>query len=163
MFFKYVVEVLSIMRKTYTANGYVAHRKAYLVSIVLWFLIAGCAFLLRSYELHYAQQKLISLIPFIILFLITGYMLYMVKKTEIKLEVDDAGIVYEGADRKGIRFNKFRRELQWNSVKSFSLVHNSKGPIKIILKNGDALIYWNIVDLNQNNNIVEELTAKLTC
>lgn len=146
-------------KKIYRTNGYAVHKKTFLVLFSIWIIDVVCAFFMRTYELINFHPKLVSLIPYIMLLIIMGYITYMLKNTHIELIIDDNGITYKSARRKGLKFKRFSSFVPWSSVKTISVFDKKKGPIHIETADGE-FIYKNIVTLEENKNIAEELISR---
>ena len=144
------------MKKEYLTNGYVVHKKIYIIITCLWFLFAMIAFVLRINEIWRMEQKALSLSALLVLFLITGYMVYMIKNSMIRLEVDDNGIKYESSTREGLFFQKISRVVPWKSIAAVSILDKQKGPLKIDTADS-GIIYWNIVNPKENYELLNTI------
>ena len=144
------------MKKEYSTNGFVIHKKAYLFLLCLWFVIAIVAFIMRINEIWRMEQKALSLSALVALFLVAGYMVYVIKSSMIKLKINDDGIKYESATRKGLFFQKVSRVVPWQSISTVSILDKNKGPLKIDAKDSE-IIYWNIVNPRENSELYDLL------
>lgn len=100
------------------------------------------------------EQKALSAL--VDLFLITAYMVYMVKNTMIRLEVDDNGINYESATRTGLLFHNTSHFAPWKSLADVAILDKKKGPLKIDTVDGE-IIYWNIVNPSENSELYDSV------
>jgi len=147
------------MNKTeYSSNGYIVHKRMYMIVLCVWFLFAIIAFILRINERWRMEQKALSLSALVALFLITGYMVYMIKTSMIRLEVDDNGIKYESSTREGLFFKKISRVVPWKSIAAVSIldIDKQKGPLKIDTDDSE-IIYWNIVNPKENYELLNTI------
>ena len=154
------------MKKEYSTNGFVIHKKAYLFLLCLWFVIAIIAFILRINEIWRMEQKTLSLSALVALFIVAGYMLYVVKSSMVKLEINDDGIKYESSMRKGLLFQRTSLVVSWKSIKNLSILDTKNGPLKIDAVENE-IIYWNIVNPRENselydfvNSVIKKMRAK---
>ncbi len=114
------------------------------------------AFVLRINEIWRMEQKALSLSALVVLFLITGYMVYMIKNSMIRLEVDDNGIKYVSSTRKGLFFQKTSRIVPWKSIAAVAILDKKKGPLKIDTDDS-GIIYWNIVNPKENYELFDTI------
>ena len=148
------------MTKQYSTNGFVIHKRVYLLFLSLWFLFAVVTLITRINEIWGNEKKLLSLLALVILFFITLYMVYMIKSSMITLTVRDDGVDYETAVRKGLFFYETSRFAPWDSIIAISIIDKKKGPLKISTKGGD-IIYWNIVNLRENNDLYDSIDNRI--
>ncbi len=149
-----------MMKKEYSTNGYVTHKKIFISFLCFWFSCAVIALVARFSEILHMERKALSLFPLVILFMVTAYMVYMIKKTKITLAVDDSGITYESASRKGFLFYRTSRFIPWNLITAITIIDKNKGPMKIDATDSD-IVYWNIVNPKENYDLYDDANRRI--